>query len=234
MRQTAVICTVLFLCWPINAASLRVVHSSPDQLTIEWKLNPSDVQLSTTSIPSGFPGQTGTGAIQGFVVPVKTFLVGIPPSALPAVSVEELNVVVRDSPLPTTPQVDDTSQSQISGWISGPVCSRIRGLRIGTYRIAPILPLDGGHRRKILCAARINFRFPGSPGPTAKPSPDPFFASLKRVLLNYDAAIGWRSVSIAPAKKQVSSSLFDQPEIRFAVGDGHKNFCEGTTTGWNI
>ncbi|MBN1578946.1 MAG: hypothetical protein JW913_20460 [Chitinispirillaceae bacterium] len=222
-------------------AQVTVVENTPQQLTFSWDLNGIDTSLffdgekPVTSL--SFTGSDiSIGGEGEFVLPGYALVMGVPPEG--EISAVLTPLTTKTIPLAHPPAtwkgrsgVPRKSTIVFSNrWIAHPEYSIFRSQRTARLVIRPV-QYDATTRAIVyLAKGTCTIRFPQTPyrSRSMKTGGD-FELMLRRLLVNYDAARGWRAATPL-AKKTVSPYPLppDQKMFMFRIGDGHEGLNEAT------
>ncbi|MBN1309036.1 MAG: hypothetical protein JXA18_14020, partial [Chitinispirillaceae bacterium] len=222
-------------------ARVTIVENTPQRLTFSWDLDGIDtspvfdgekrvasLSFSGSNISLGEEGEC--------VLPGYTIVVGVPPAGDIDAALTPLSVKTVPSTHPPATWkgrggIPRKSTIVFSDrWVAQPEYSRFRSLRTARLVIRPVQYDEAARTIVYLAKGTCTIRFPQSAyrSRSMKKGGD-FELMLRRLLVNYDVAQGWRA-AMQPAKKAAAPFPLspDQKIFSFRIGDGHEGLNEAT------
>ncbi len=224
------------ICLPSFSTPLKVVESTASELVLEWELeswDTSSVENNGVPVTTLFFEDASVFA-ENFRPSLPAYITnfGVPQNGSVQIScdVQLVETIQLNNSVNLTSKQSENGYSFTQPWISDPEYTFFRSYRTASVAICPFRVLDG-KRVLVLKKARFTVLFGSSGQITNSSPPSDYEKALSRLLVNYKVARGWKSEPSRLRKSQSESAYpfsADQKLFTFQIGDGHKDFNEGS------
>lgn len=236
---TAISFILIFLLHPF-ADPVNVEIDSPQMLRFTWEMNSYDTTRLNSEhgyVQLSFPSanmQIGDSAQP--LLPGYSFYVGVPTggSAKITFKADSLSRLILKEDLSPSDHRAHLAVNPLfstSPWISDPQPTRFKEMEALRITIRPFLYDQNTRSITILHKGSCTVEFSESLNlpPPPKRMTD-YERMLQSILINYKTAKGWRRENKTLRKVQSSAvDIFSKKTYSFKIGDGNRNFNEGTT-----
>ena len=241
--------TVVFLFISLfshqSGAKVTILENTPQRFSFSWLLDGVD----TTSVPDGngsrivslgFSGSdVGLGEYGDVILPGKTVMLGVPAEGVVSATVSSVQTRTIRLAYPVATWRDKASEDRQeevawpARWISAPDYSIYRAQRVARFFLKPVIYDPAVKTVTVLSRATVTIMFPAATGNrrAAVNRGSDYEVMLKRLLMNYEPALGFRTA--AALGKRTSAPSYPLPPSAkayfFKVGDGHTGLNEAMT-----